>query len=113
MHDARQHSEAAIPAGKSSSGSPIQALRALRWSAAVAWAGWLLSLGLLWWQHWMRILHPPSLLFLFLVALTFGSALVALGIGVWRVLRGPKRLRASVWVLIALLPIIGWTALAL
>jgi hypothetical protein len=52
-------------------------LRPLRRCIALSWAGWLLSIGLLWWQHWMRVVHPPSVIFIFLVALTFGSALAA------------------------------------
>jgi len=113
MLDAQQQSGAVDPDGRPRLAPRIRALRWLgRWGA-LAWAGWLLSLGLLWWQHWMRVLHPPSLLFIFLVALTFGSVLAALGNGLWRVLRGPKRLDTSAWLLVALLPGLGWTALAL
>jgi hypothetical protein len=68
----------------------------------------LLSIGLLWWQHWARVLHPPSLLFIFLVALTCGAALAALGNGLWRLLRGPKRGDAAAWLLAALLPVLAW-----
>jgi len=80
---------------------------------ALTWVAWLLSIGLLCWQHWMRVVHPPSLLFIFLVTLTFGSALVGVGIGLWRVLRGPKRLGALTLLLTALCPVLSWTALAL
>jgi len=113
MYDAQQQSGAILRRDKPPSNPPVHALKLLRRWATLSWAGWLLSIGLLWWQHWMRVLHPPSLLFIFLVALTFGSALAALGTGFWRMLRGPKRLGASTWLLVALLPVLSWTALAL
>ena len=112
MFQAKNDSGAVDAGGRPPSGPRVPRLRWLRRWGALTWAGWLLSIGLLWWQHWARVLHPPSLLFIFLVALTFGSALAALGIGLWRLLRGPKRLGALTWLLVALLPVLGWAALA-
>jgi len=113
IHGDQQQSGAVALRGNPLSYPLLHALRPLRRCAALAWAGWLLSIGLLWWQHWIRVLYPPSLLFIFLVAVTFGSALAAVGMGLWRMLRGPKRLGASVWLLVAILPVLNWTALAL
>jgi len=113
MHDAQQRSGTVVPSGKPPLNPPVHVLKPLRRWATLSWAAWLLSIGLLGWQHWMRVLHPPSLLFVFLVALTVGPALAALGTGLWRMLRGPKRLGASAWLLVALVPVLSWTALAL
>jgi len=60
----------------------------------------------------VSVVRPFSLLFLGLLALTFGSALAGLVCGLWRVVRGPKRHRALAWLLAALLPILSWGALA-
>jgi len=60
----------------------------------------------------MWVLHPWSLLFIFLVAVTFGAAIMTLALGLWRILHGPKRSAAMVCVLIALLPLLVWTSMA-
>jgi hypothetical protein len=112
MFELMKGSGAVDPGGGLPSVPCAPTLRWLRRWGALAWASWLLSIGLLWWQHWGRILHPTYLLFIFLVALTFGSALIALGAGLWNVLRGPKRLGALAWLLVALLPVLGWVTLA-
>lgn len=112
MFQAKNDSGAVDPGGRLPSTPRVHPLRWLRRWGALTWAGWLLSIGLLWWLHSARVLHPPSLLFIFLVALTFLSALAALGIGLWRLLRGPKRLGAAAWLLVAILPVLGWAALA-
>src|ERR1700736_3843388 len=90
MHANPQQPGPPTPGGKSPASSPIDVLKPLRRWAAVAWASWLLSIGLLWWQHRTGVLHPPSLLFLGLLALTLGSALVVLVCAVWRALYGPQ-----------------------
>jgi hypothetical protein len=87
-------------------------MRLLRRCVILAWAAWLLSIGLLWVQHLMTVLHPPSLLFVVLVAITFCSSLTALVNGLWRLVRGPKRFGALAWLLVALLPVVSWAGLA-
>jgi hypothetical protein len=71
----------------------------------------LLSVGLLWAQDALRVVHPYSLLFLGLMALTFGAAFVALACGLWRTARGPRRGSALAWLLVGLLPALGWAGL--
>lgn len=94
------------------SGEPSRdPLRWLRRSSALTWAGWLLSLGLLGWEHRARVLHPPSLLFIFLLALTFGSAVSAVGVGLWRLRSGPRRLGILGLLLVTMVPVLVWAAL--
>jgi hypothetical protein len=88
-------------------------LRFLRYGTAAAWISWLLSVGLLWVEHQLRILHPWSLLFIAALVITFGAAVIALVLGFWRVLRGPRHRAALVWSLSALFPVLFWLSLGL
>jgi hypothetical protein len=92
---------------------PILPIRRLQRWVALTWTAWLLSLGLLWWQHLTNVLHPPAFLFVGLLAFTVIAALVAVVNGLWRLLRGPSRGRAVAWLVAGLVPVAGWTALAL
>jgi hypothetical protein len=83
----------------------------LRWCAPIAWGSWLLSIGLLWGQHQLRVLHPWSLLFLLLLAVTVLAALCGLAGTLWRVVRGLSRLSALAWGFLSLLPVGLWAAL--
>src|SRR5262249_3213107 len=76
-----------------------------RLCAVIAWGSWFLSIGLLWGQHQLRVLHPWSSLFLLLLAITVLAALYGLTSAVWRVVRGPSRLGALAWGLVSLLPV--------
>ncbi len=91
--------------------APAGVVRPLRWLAAVACMGWLLSVGLLWWQHLARVLHPNFVLFVCLVAVTLCSSLATLFLGLWRFARGPDRRRAIGWTAVGILPLVGWGAL--
>src|SRR5690348_10301237 len=66
-------------------------LRPLQRRAAVAWAGGLLSVGLLWGQREARVLHPHGLLLLLLLVVTFAAGIGALVRGLGRLGRGPRR----------------------
>jgi hypothetical protein len=85
----------------------------LRYSAVVAWAAFALSLVLLWGQQQLRVLHPWSLLFIFLLIITFVAALGGFLRGLWRTWRGPQRVRAFGWALAALVPALAWALLGL
>jgi hypothetical protein len=87
-------------------------LRPLRQRAIVAWVGWCLSVGFLWIQHRLHVLHPYALPWLFLLALTFGAALGALLRGLWRLLRGPQRRASLGWALAGSIPALLWLTLA-
>lgn len=87
-------------------------LRPLRRRALVAWVGWWLSVGFLWFQHRWQVLHPYALPWLLLLALTFGGALAALVRGLWRLLRGPQRRAALAWALAGSIPALLWLTLA-
>jgi hypothetical protein len=63
-------------------------------------------------QHWLWVLHPWALFFVFLVVVTFGAAATTLTLGLWRILRGPKRSAALAWLLVALLPLLVWASMA-
>ncbi len=90
---------------------PRPPLKLLRRCAVIAWASWLVSIGLLWGQHQLRVLHPWSLLFLLLLTVTVLAALCGLVCGVWRVARGPSRLGALGWGFVSLFPVGVWAAL--
>jgi hypothetical protein len=62
-------------------------------------------------QDALRVVHPYALLFLGLMALTFGSAFVVLACGLWCSARGPQRRSALAWLLVGLLPALCWAAL--
>jgi hypothetical protein len=68
-----------------------------------------LTTGLLWAQYQARILHPWSLLFLLLLAVTGLAVLATVLTGLWRVVRGPARARTLAWVLVGLLPVFLWS----
>ena len=80
-------------------------LRLPRRCAVVALGGGVLSIGLVWGQHQLRVLHPWSHLFLFLLAVTTLAALCGLVISLWRVVRGPQRLGAAACGLGCVLPV--------
>src|SRR5215831_3259897 len=100
MNENQPQRVSAIDAGPTAN-SHLLELRPLRRWVILAWSAWILSIGLLWSEHLMTVLHPPSLLFVFLVAVTFGSALIALVSGLWHLVRGPKRFGALAWLLVA------------
>lgn len=87
-------------------------LKPLRRRTIIAWVSWCLSIGLLWTQHRLHVLHPYALSWLLLLALTFGAAIGTLLRGVWRVLRGPRRRAALAWTLAGSTPALLWLALA-
>jgi hypothetical protein len=77
----------------------------------IALVCWPVSVLLLWGQLQARVLHPWSLLFLALLALT---ALGAVGGGLaalWRMIFGPGRRAALTWLLAAAVPLSFWLGL--
>jgi hypothetical protein len=80
----------------------------LRWprrSCLVTFVGGALTFALVWGQHHWRVLHPHYLPFVILITLMTVAAAVALGSGLWRVVRGPFRLGALTWMVLALMPL--------
>jgi hypothetical protein len=80
--------------------------KVMRRGTAVAYLGWAVAVTLLWVQDAMRVMHPASLLFVLLVAITFGAVLMVLAVALWRAVRGPRRLRALGWACAALAPVL-------
>jgi hypothetical protein len=83
---------------------------------AGAWLGGSLSVGLLWGQFQLRVLHPYGLVFLALVIVTFAMSLGALVRGLWRLVRGPRRAAALALTAVGVVPAglwvgLGWYAL--
>src|SRR5688572_22172830 len=87
-------------------------LKTVRRCSTVAWASWLLSLGLLWFQHQLGVLHPYSHLFLGLLLVTLLSATVGFVCGLWRVMAGPRRAFALGWTFTCVAPILLWALMA-
>jgi hypothetical protein len=79
--------------------------------ALAAWAGWALSVALLWVEHRLGVLHPWSHLFLLLLVVTVLAAACGLAAGLWRAVRGPGRRAAAAWALACLVPAGLWAAL--
>src|SRR5262245_17144027 len=94
--------------GNPNEASPTGRLGPLRWSTAIAWVSWTLSLGLLWYQHRVRVLHPHSLLFVSLLTLTFASAVFGLAYASWSALRRPRCRLAIVCGVGSLAPALLW-----
>src|SRR5262249_42025919 len=84
-------SEARTDTGSPASNHPRPPFRLLRCCAAASWGCWLASIGLLWGQHQLRVVHPWSFVFLLLLAVTVLTALCGLACAVWRIARGPNR----------------------
>jgi hypothetical protein len=91
--------------------SSLDVLKPLRRRAVIAWVGAALSVGLLWGQHQLRVLHPLAVLFIFLLVVTSAAAAGGLVRGLWRVLRGPRRVTALGWAGLSLLPGLLWPGL--
>jgi hypothetical protein len=83
----------------------------MRWSTAIAWTSWALSLGLLWYQHRARVLHPHALLFLTLLTLTVASGFFGLVYAPWSALHAPRPRLALAWGVGSLLPTLLWVLL--
>ena len=77
-------------------------------AALLVWAAWFLGAGLMWWQARAGALHPHFLPLLSLVLVQLLAAAAAVGLGLRRVVRGPRRLAAFCWVLVAVIPIMLW-----
>ena len=81
----------------------------LRWprrSSLVTFVSGALTFALVWGQHHWQVLHPHYLPFVILITLMTVAAAVALGSGLWRVIRGPFRLWALAWMVLALIPLV-------
>jgi hypothetical protein len=81
-------------------------LRWPRWSSLVTFVSGALTFALLWGQHHWQVLHPHYLPFVSLITLMTVAAAVALGSGLWRVIRGPFRLCGLAWMILALIPLV-------
>jgi hypothetical protein len=83
----------------------------LRRRAVLAWVAALLAVGLLWGEHQLRVLHPLAILFVLMLAVSCIAAVAGLARGLWRAVRGPRRVAALGWAGISLLPGLVWPAL--
>lgn len=90
---------------------PADLRRPGRRRAALACAAGLFAAALLWFEHQGRVLHPVSLPFLFLLLVMIAAALGGLVRGMWRAVRGPRRLVALAWALLAVFPLLFWAAI--
>jgi len=80
-----------------------------RW-AVIAWAAFALTLVLLEVERRARVLHPASLLFLFLFVASLLPGLVEMIMAPWRLLRGSRERLSLFWAVLATVPAILWTA---
>ena len=80
------------------------ALGLLRGAVAVAWLSAILAAGLLWVEYLASMLHPWGRAFAALAVVAAGSLVGCLLIGLWRMVRGPRRLAALAWTGMGLVP---------
>lgn len=78
--------------------------------ALFAWTGGVGSIALLAIEYRLRILHPASLLFLLLLAMTVMPALAAVAFALFRRSKDQARQDRWRWTVAALIPAIVWTA---
>ena len=74
-----------------------------------AWLAWLVLIGITVWLSLTGAFHPSFLWMAIPLAVQLICTLVLLLGGLWRMLRGPRRLRALSWVMLGLVPTL-WTA---
>lgn len=85
-------------------------LRWVRRAAIVVWAAWLASYALTVYQLFGRLMHPHFFPFVSLILFGFAAGIAAMGLGLWRIIRGPGRRAAIGWFCFAVIPILLWTA---
>jgi hypothetical protein len=81
----------------------------LRWprrSSLITFVSGALTFALVLGQHHWQVLHPHYLPFVILITLMTVAAAVALGSGLWRLIRGPFRLWALACIVVALIPLV-------
>ena len=83
----------------------------LRRLAVVAWVTSIALLALIWLEDRAKVIHPAVVPFVILLALTILAGVVGVLAGLWRFIRGPRRLAAAGWMIVALLPTIAWATL--
>ena len=70
---------------------PTDVLKGLRRSVVVAWVSAMLAIGLLWGQFLASVLHPWGRTFAALAVVAGSSLIACLLLGLWRMVRGPRR----------------------
>jgi hypothetical protein len=88
---------------------PQWAIRAL----LVAWGSALASVALTWVQAYWYAFHPHYLPLLLLFTVLASATEVAVALGLWRMVRGPARLRSLALTVVALLPTLFWVFVGL
>jgi len=81
-----------------------------RRAALVVWVAWLAGTGLLWWGTLACVMHPQCFALVSLLLVQIVGATVAACLGLWRTVRGPRRLAALDWALVGIIPILLWVA---
>ena len=81
-------------------------LRGLRRSASAAWLFGSLAASLLWAEFLASVLRPWSWTFVALSVATLLATLACVGLGLWRIVAGPSRLRALGLAAIGLMPVV-------
>lgn len=75
----------------------------------LAWIAWFATVGAMSWLSFARILHPNFLYMAVPLAVMVAYTILAFFAGIWRIFRGPNRLRAAVWLFLSAMPAL-WTA---
>jgi hypothetical protein len=75
-------------------------------AALLVWLVWLTSCAVLWWQWRARVMPPHFVPVVPLMAIQLLAAAAAVLMGLWRTVRGPRRLAALSWALAAVIPVL-------
>jgi len=76
----------------------------------IVWLTWLGSIVLMWGMYRFHVMHPHFLPLTTLLVIQLIGALAVVLAGLLRLVRGPQRLRALSWLLLATTPIWLWAA---
>lgn len=74
------------------------------------WLAWLVGSAVVWWQYRARVMHPHYFPLVPLILVQLLATAGAVSLGLWRIVRGPRRWTAFCWVSTAIIPALLWAA---
>jgi len=89
------------------------ALKPTRQATLGAWLCGIVSLGLTWGQSWWYVFHPHYFLLSILFVGLAGSTCVALAFSLRQIVRGPHRIHAMIFAVVAMLPVGFWAIIGI
>lgn len=90
--------------------SRLKRLDPLAGATLLVWLAWLVGSAVVFWQFRARVMHPHFFPLVPLMLVQVVAAATAVCLGLWRLVRGPRRLAAASWTSAAVIPILLWVA---